>query len=487
MCRWSTCTPSAPAAARSPRVDAAGHAAGRAGERRRRSRADLLRPRRHASRPSPTPTWCSAGSTRRRCSRSTSRCRSSALRGDLRRHGRPRRSASTPKRPPRPRSGSPTRRWPARSAWCRCRAATTRATSRCSPSAAPGRCTPSALARELGLPEVLVPARPGITNALGCVVADLRHDFVNTLNEPLDGARHGRASRASSRQQRAARRGDQRPRSARDRRDRRAALRRHAVPRPDASHPRGPAVAPASRATSCRRCSRRPISPASRCGCRKSARSLVNLNTSVDRQAPALLDRRADRSGRRAAAPARTPPSAARRSGSTAAGTTPGLRPREAAADALHRGAGDHRADRRDDRDRARRPAARVDADRQSEDHVARSAQRRILAGGRALDPHHPRGHPGRPAAGLQRDGPGLLARGLLAGDRRGQRPLRRHLRRRRRRADRAGRARPAGVRRHHAVLDRRADRADRRGRCAGAASRATSTSSTTPISAART
>ena len=43
-----------------------------------------------------------------------------------------------------------------------------------------------ALARELGIPRVLVPARPGITNALGCVVADLRHDFVTTLNTPLD-------------------------------------------------------------------------------------------------------------------------------------------------------------------------------------------------------------------------------------------------------------------------------------------------------------
>ncbi|MCH8950747.1 MAG: hydantoinase/oxoprolinase family protein [Proteobacteria bacterium] len=44
----------------------------------------------------------------------------------------------------------------------------------------------TALARELGVPRVLVPARPGITNALGCVVADLRHDFVTTLNQPLD-------------------------------------------------------------------------------------------------------------------------------------------------------------------------------------------------------------------------------------------------------------------------------------------------------------
>jgi N-methylhydantoinase A len=43
----------------------------------------------------------------------------------------------------------------------------------------------TALARELGLPTVLVPARPGITNALGCVVADLRHDFVNTINQPV--------------------------------------------------------------------------------------------------------------------------------------------------------------------------------------------------------------------------------------------------------------------------------------------------------------
>ncbi|MBX3499276.1 MAG: hydantoinase/oxoprolinase family protein [Alphaproteobacteria bacterium] len=43
----------------------------------------------------------------------------------------------------------------------------------------------TALARELALPRVLVPARPGITNALGCVVADLRRDFVRTINKPL--------------------------------------------------------------------------------------------------------------------------------------------------------------------------------------------------------------------------------------------------------------------------------------------------------------
>jgi N-methylhydantoinase A len=42
-----------------------------------------------------------------------------------------------------------------------------------------------ALARELGIPTVLIPARPGLTNALGCLVADLRHDYVRTVNKPL--------------------------------------------------------------------------------------------------------------------------------------------------------------------------------------------------------------------------------------------------------------------------------------------------------------
>jgi N-methylhydantoinase A len=44
----------------------------------------------------------------------------------------------------------------------------------------------TALARALGVPKVLIPARPGMTNALGCVVADLRRDYVRTINTPLD-------------------------------------------------------------------------------------------------------------------------------------------------------------------------------------------------------------------------------------------------------------------------------------------------------------
>ncbi len=44
------------------------------------------------------------------------------------------------------------------------------------------------LASELGIPKVLVPKRPGITNAVGCVVADVRHDYVNSINVPLNQA-----------------------------------------------------------------------------------------------------------------------------------------------------------------------------------------------------------------------------------------------------------------------------------------------------------
>ena len=44
-----------------------------------------------------------------------------------------------------------------------------------------------ALIREIGLKSVLVPRFPGITSALGCVLADLRHDIVQTLNVMLDG------------------------------------------------------------------------------------------------------------------------------------------------------------------------------------------------------------------------------------------------------------------------------------------------------------
>ena len=46
-----------------------------------------------------------------------------------------------------------------------------------------------AVARHLGIPTVLVPRFPGLTSALGCIMADVRHDFVHAINLPLSRVR----------------------------------------------------------------------------------------------------------------------------------------------------------------------------------------------------------------------------------------------------------------------------------------------------------
>lgn len=59
-----------------------------------------------------------------------------------------------------------------------------------------------ALINEVGLRAALVPRFPGVTSALGCVIADTRHDQVQTLNLPLaalDEAALGEAMQASAR------------------------------------------------------------------------------------------------------------------------------------------------------------------------------------------------------------------------------------------------------------------------------------------------
>src|SRR5262249_32559850 len=43
-----------------------------------------------------------------------------------------------------------------------------------------------ALIGEVGLGRALIPRYPGVTSALGCVIADMRHDFVLTVNRLLD-------------------------------------------------------------------------------------------------------------------------------------------------------------------------------------------------------------------------------------------------------------------------------------------------------------
>lgn len=63
-----------------------------------------------------------------------------------------------------------------------------------------------ALIADIGLKAALVPRFPGVTSAMGCVIADIRHDQVQTLNLALDGldadaldrrmVREGEAARA---------------------------------------------------------------------------------------------------------------------------------------------------------------------------------------------------------------------------------------------------------------------------------------------------
>ena len=42
-----------------------------------------------------------------------------------------------------------------------------------------------ALIKEVGLKSALVPRYPGVTSALGCTIADMRHDFVQTISGML--------------------------------------------------------------------------------------------------------------------------------------------------------------------------------------------------------------------------------------------------------------------------------------------------------------
>ncbi len=48
-----------------------------------------------------------------------------------------------------------------------------------------------ALIKEVGLASALVPLYPGVTSALGCVIADMRHDFVRTINRVLGAPEAG--------------------------------------------------------------------------------------------------------------------------------------------------------------------------------------------------------------------------------------------------------------------------------------------------------
>ena len=62
------------------------------------------------------------------------------------------------------------------------------------------------IAREMGIARVLVPARPGLVNALGCAVADLRHDAQATFNLRLDAVAAGDLAACLAEQEAAGRR-----------------------------------------------------------------------------------------------------------------------------------------------------------------------------------------------------------------------------------------------------------------------------------------
>ncbi len=96
-------------------------------------------------------------------------------------------SACRPSRLPRPSSALPMPRWPARSGWCRSNAGHDPTKFTAVPFGGGGALHVGALIHEVGLRSALVPRYPGITSALGCIIADIRHDEVATVNLMLDG------------------------------------------------------------------------------------------------------------------------------------------------------------------------------------------------------------------------------------------------------------------------------------------------------------
>jgi N-methylhydantoinase A len=52
----------------------------------------------------------------------------------------------------------------------------------------------AAMLKEVGIGRAIVPRYPGVTSAMGCVIADMRQDFVQTVNSLIGKARHGCAA-----------------------------------------------------------------------------------------------------------------------------------------------------------------------------------------------------------------------------------------------------------------------------------------------------
>ena len=99
--------------------------------------------------------------------------------------------AWTAPRLPRRSCASPTRAWQAPCVWSASNAATIPRILHSCPSAAAARCTRVRCWLRSVSPAPSMPRYPGVTSALGCVIADMRQDFVQTLgNVVLISARH---------------------------------------------------------------------------------------------------------------------------------------------------------------------------------------------------------------------------------------------------------------------------------------------------------
>ena len=178
-CRWSTSTPSAPAAARSAGATPGG--ALRVGPRSAGAEPGPACYGRGGTEPTVTDANLAARLPRRR------------LDARRRRRARPRRgraravggsapsSASTSSRPPRGSSGSPTRRWCGRCAWSPSSAGVDPRGFALMPFGGAGPMHAAALAAELGIDRILCPRASGVLSALGLIASERRRDTARTV------------------------------------------------------------------------------------------------------------------------------------------------------------------------------------------------------------------------------------------------------------------------------------------------------------------
>ena len=158
----------------------------RPAERRRRAGPGLLRPRRHASRPSPTPISCSAGSVP--TASSAARCRSTSRRPSARS-----RRIAKPLGLDVTAAADGILRIAATAMSYAVKGVTTERGFDAGDFVlvaygGAGPLQAVQVAREIGIRKVIIPPAPGVFSAFGMLFSDLRYDFVRTSLMRLDEA-----------------------------------------------------------------------------------------------------------------------------------------------------------------------------------------------------------------------------------------------------------------------------------------------------------